>query len=235
MTSADHWHTASVTARGVSYCRYCLLVLSPGAHPGKRLWVHRDAVCPATRRPHDWAHVGVHVQCPDCSTVCCCSTAHRNKRMDGPARRRVIDRLVTCNGGRCWWCGVALDLSPEATTAKPIPSNMATVDHVVTRRAGGSNRLLNLVAACYCCNARRGDMPAGAWEESPQLHARRVQVMRAELKAMGRRSDGRGWLHLGKFEFDEASLRCPTCGRTSPLKPGPGGERIWDYPCSADG
>lgn len=34
-----------------------------------------------------------------------------------------------------------------------------TVDHIETRKSGGSDDLSNLVLACYCCNTARNEKP----------------------------------------------------------------------------
>jgi 5-methylcytosine-specific restriction endonuclease McrA len=73
------------------------------------------------------------------------SSATRKRR-----RRAVIKR----DGLACHWCGVeCVEVIP--TRNGIFPSNMATLDHVRARWAGGSHDLDNLVLACRDCNQRR--------------------------------------------------------------------------------
>lgn len=53
--------------------------------------------------------------------------------------------LVILMGATCHYCGCELD---DAT---------ATLEHIWPVSRGGSNRLLNLVLACFLCNLERGD------------------------------------------------------------------------------
>lgn len=58
--------------------------------------------------------------------------------------------------GRCYWCGVELFLITEGTDVTKIPlSKRATLDHVMPRSRGGSNKKNNLVTACHDCNNNR--------------------------------------------------------------------------------
>lgn len=58
-------------------------------------------------------------------------------------------RIYLRDGHRCVWCRYA-----------PEPGEKLTLDHVIPRSAGGSNRYWNLVSACHACNSHRGDTPA---------------------------------------------------------------------------
>lgn len=76
--------------------------------------------------------------------------------------RRVVEltRLVLATYGvRCHLCGRL-----GATTA----------DHVVPRRDGGSDDLLNLRPAHLSCNSARGAMPLAQWFERHPLPAARA-------------------------------------------------------------
>lgn len=46
--------------------------------------------------------------------------------------------------GKCWYCGIDLDL------------DTFHIDHVVPRRHGGTDDLSNLVASCPPCNMSKG-------------------------------------------------------------------------------
>lgn len=58
-----------------------------------------------------------------------------------PVAAEVRARVMARDGFACVYCGAQSDL---------------TVDHLVSRAAGGSNLPENLVAACRSCNARMG-------------------------------------------------------------------------------
>lgn len=61
---------------------------------------------------------------------------------DVPRRRAAVIRR---DGPNCYWCGA------------PPPKNWHhTLDHVIPRSAGGSNKISNLVMACEPCNQARG-------------------------------------------------------------------------------
>ena len=61
-------------------------------------------------------------------------------------RRRIYER----DGWLCVWCTVkvAQQLAPGIC--------LASVDHVVPRSRGGSNRPGNLITCCATCNTKRG-------------------------------------------------------------------------------
>jgi 5-methylcytosine-specific restriction endonuclease McrA len=69
----------------------------------------------------------------------------------------------------CFYCGVAFsELGPE----------QRTVDHRVARGRGGSDRLRNLVFACYACNQRKRDRDEEEFLRSDWLGTRRADVER---------------------------------------------------------
>lgn len=67
-------------------------------------------------------------------------------------RRRMIRRLSEAQNHRCCYCGVDM-------VADHLHQHGATIEHVVTRAAGGKTTWLNLVAACRTCNTKRGCKP----------------------------------------------------------------------------
>jgi 5-methylcytosine-specific restriction endonuclease McrA len=67
------------------------------------------------------------------------------------ARLRAL--VIRLYGPTCWLCGQAI----EAGQAWH-------VDHVVPRKAGGSDDVRNLRPAHASCNLKRGAKPAISWE-----------------------------------------------------------------------
>lgn len=76
------------------------------------------------------------------------------KRISGAKRTRLFEGLVKERGLICHWCGrpVVRMRSGEGRHA----NNTATLDHVVSRIFGGSDRRTNCVIACRKCNHDRG-------------------------------------------------------------------------------
>lgn len=66
----------------------------------------------------------------------------------GNAHRRPKIRRRT---GHCFYCKRQFE---------PTPLRKQTRDHVVPRSQGGPNHKSNIVACCWECNNRKGDMPA---------------------------------------------------------------------------
>lgn len=68
----------------------------------------------------------------------------RNKRV-----RLIL--LFKQQKGRCYYCAVKMsfDVAPDASTR-------ATTDHRTPLARGGTNRIDNIVAACFRCNHRKG-------------------------------------------------------------------------------
>jgi len=71
---------------------------------------------------------------------------------------RVSTRLAVYDrdGFRCAWCDRAVTLSRTGL-------NRATLDHLIPRNSGGSNRTWNLVTACLSCNSKRGKREIEEW------------------------------------------------------------------------
>lgn len=68
------------------------------------------------------------------------------KRLEGPARRAAVKRLIERDGNLCVYC-----LTPFTNNLPP------TVDHVIPLAACGSNDDNNLVLACAPCNNIKKD------------------------------------------------------------------------------
>lgn len=85
-----------------------------------------------------------------------------NHQMSAPQRRRVRPKIWERDGRQCFWCYAPLTLDEM------------TLDHFVTRAAGGSNAMENLRCACSSCNKRRGKTEAGAYLAKGGSHEWRV-------------------------------------------------------------
>ena len=62
--------------------------------------------------------------------------------------RRQRRRIFARDRFACYWCDARVTIGHNAT-----------LEHVVPRSHGGSNRMDNLVTACKPCNEARGDHP----------------------------------------------------------------------------
>ncbi len=78
----------------------------------------------------------------------------RRRRRWESVRARKTAELRVVSEPACHWCGVGLTFRGEADINALVV--WATVDHVVSLAAGGSNEIDNLVFACAPCNGRRG-------------------------------------------------------------------------------
>lgn len=61
---------------------------------------------------------------------------------------------------RCRYCGENL-----------LGTGQATVDHVIPKSKGGSNRMANLVTACVPCNQAKADKLPGEIQSNPAMKA----------------------------------------------------------------
>lgn len=66
----------------------------------------------------------------------------------------MVQRIADRDGWYCWWCGIPIAMDESDTR------QAATLDHLITRAVGGSNRFENQVIACSPCNQDRGMTPA---------------------------------------------------------------------------
>jgi len=57
-----------------------------------------------------------------------------------------------------------------------LPPEKLTIDHVVPRSRGGSNRQTNMVLACYRCNHAKGDCLPHEWQPGRQWTNPRLNV-----------------------------------------------------------
>lgn len=83
-----------------------------------------------------------------------------------PGKRRNLIRLAIANGKVCAHCGDPVYFIWEkGVNPKYTKSKMATFDHIVTRKAGGTYALENGLLACSDCNGLRGDMELDKFRE----------------------------------------------------------------------
>ena len=78
--------------------------------------------------------------------------------MEPDLRRSVRDRA----GKRCEYCGLRQEYAPLA---------LYTIDHIIPKKHGGSDDLLNLAFACYHCNIHKGPNLAGIDPDSGEMVA----------------------------------------------------------------
>lgn len=78
----------------------------------------------------------------------------RIPRISGAKRKRLFEGLVKEFGLICHWCSAPLVRSESGTSRQA--DNTATLDHVVSRIFGGSDKRDNCVIACRKCNHDRG-------------------------------------------------------------------------------
>ena len=91
-------------------------------------------------------------------------------------RRATRLRIYARDGCRCVWCGrdVRPGIPGQAGSIVQVGSTIfavATLDHVVPREHGGSNKPHNLITACMQCNRERGSDSAllFAWRGNRQI------------------------------------------------------------------
>jgi 5-methylcytosine-specific restriction endonuclease McrA len=59
-------------------------------------------------------------------------------------RRAIRKRLLKEQGGKCYWCMIAITLETS------------TLDHIKPLAGGGTDSISNFAASCHPCNRRRG-------------------------------------------------------------------------------
>ena len=74
--------------------------------------------------------------------------------MSGPDNIKKVDRLRARDGDHCWLCGLLIDFNAE-----PNSSNAKTIEHLLAKQHGGSDRLENLVLCHAVCNRRLANRP----------------------------------------------------------------------------
>ena len=90
-----------------------------------------------------------------------------------------LKRLLHKQGGRCYYCNMSI--SRHYHQGAPLE---ATIDHRIPRARGGTNAAINLVAACFSCNNRKGNMTSDefiAHMNGPAMSTARLELwMRAD-------------------------------------------------------
>lgn len=78
--------------------------------------------------------------------------------MNNSSMRKSIamDVVIGRDGKRCFYCE-RVTIKRRRTSGGKLPSDTATLDHVIPESEGGSNDSENLVLACVDCNRRRGN------------------------------------------------------------------------------
>ncbi len=75
-------------------------------------------------------------------------------------KQNGIRRLFQEQNGVCFYCRKPM-LIARIPAGQVQPRNLATLDHIIPRSAGGANGpTLNCVAACHSCNNERGTKDA---------------------------------------------------------------------------
>lgn len=101
--------------------------------------------------------------------------------MTGASRRR--QRLNKVRVGPCFYCGCEV-IPPRGGATKETNWATATVEHIIPKKAGGTDTLGNVVCACKYCNnykdnAERGLMchiPAPVWTAFMKVSQRHIDV-----------------------------------------------------------
>lgn len=66
--------------------------------------------------------------------------------MNSSNRANKVKKLIQRDGSKCHYCKCVLN------------NNNITVDHVIPKSKGGSDRIENLVLSCEFCNYQRSDI-----------------------------------------------------------------------------
>lgn len=74
-------------------------------------------------------------------------------------RKKVRNSVLLRDRCRCFYCGIRVRLV-VCEPGEQFPPDMATLDHIVPKSAGGGYNVHNLVTACYACNNSREIRPA---------------------------------------------------------------------------
>ena len=86
-------------------------------------------------------------------------------RTDGPKSERRRVRVLRRDGYRCVYCGRDFLASVDDLFA-------ATVDHVVSRRAGGKSTMDNMVACCRACNTLKAHAVVNSIDQAKKVIAK---------------------------------------------------------------
>lgn len=62
------------------------------------------------------------------------------------------------NTKSCWYCGIKLSFEQPKSGNKHYPPTMATKDHRIPLKRGGSRGVQNIVRACLACNTTKAGL-----------------------------------------------------------------------------
>lgn len=137
------------------------------------------------------------------------------KQVSGERRRRKLAACLQLQGGRCWYC------------ERPVPADVATLDHLIPVSHGGRNNISNVVAACQWCNNKRGQQnpvkfqakvrsgklkpgPVDYINQRAAINARNRAKHQAEIEAhkafAAHQQQTRGWHEQDTGYFEEVRI-----------------------------
>ena len=101
-------------------------------------------------------------------------------------RRATRLAIYARDGFECAYCR-----APVSTARKPVTgAKLATLDHAVSVRDGGSNEAHNLVTACRECNSAKADEVFAAWLSRLDIERRKHIIRTTAIvpnRAIGRK------------------------------------------------
>ena len=75
-----------------------------------------------------------------------------SKQWSSKKKQAVWDKT----GGMCWYCGKQLVIgNAKDAESRKLIRQWFCIDHVIPKTKGGSNKLENLLPACWICNATK--------------------------------------------------------------------------------
>lgn len=95
-----------------------------------------------------------------------CTVRRRSKKWSKAQREAVFTRY----NNQCYLCGVRVQ------NKDPSQSSYGTMDHIVPRAHGGSDRLDNIALSCIACNQDKGSSILEPTKPGSRLS--RVQILR---------------------------------------------------------
>lgn len=104
-------------------------------------------------------------------------------RVSGPDNLSKKDRLRARDGDNCWLCGKSIDFDAEPNSAKAW-----SLEHLLAKEHGGSDRVENLVLCHPPCNRLLANRPLKKKIEMREKQRRKVWLasIRGQiLKALG--------------------------------------------------
>jgi hypothetical protein len=105
--------------------------------------------------------------------------------------RNKVRRMMIQQGGKCFFCGVEVFMREQVTKeyAKANRPRLATFDHIIPKKHGGTYAEENGVCACHYCNSIRGTLDFNVFRENvKKIHkwwragARKFAVQNGKLQ-----------------------------------------------------